>query len=623
MCAAHTTCEGAQWETKASATHHDRECKAHTICAAGWLQTTAAGTHHDRECKACGAGYKCDGSAVATLCSAGNFYQDEAMQSTCKSCAACPGKFIRTGCGESSAGTCTMCSSGDIKVDRFTCQTCSAGKFEADRTTCESCTAGRFSGAGAAVCTSCSAGTYQPAIEQGNCNTCTGNNWAHEAGSALHSHGLAGHVKCTPHTVCHAPEWQTKEPSNVSDRECTSHTLCNMDSHYQTKAAGTHHDRECTVLTQCLYSSEYRSVDKTDTSDRACTPLTVCDFDTQYESKPKTATADRVCSALTDCGIGHFAAAAPTFTSDRVCQLCPAHAIKPLAGNAASCTPCEEGQKAIADRTKCYTVFCSHLRCMHEEHTCLFGANKQFRAFPQSRDWPNDRGNCDGRTWGSIRVYHDNTETNCRDGHRCGMGIATNDRTKCECVPTASQKVTAEANAVVTLSNKVSATTGPYQVLELSAVTKKCVDKGDLTKVNIAYRAADGKRGSALAFKFEYDSAFYKLVSKKRSDNADCELSGFSEGEDGGLSFVSYVCASYSGKSIVPAADSTLMQVELEATGASDGLTSLAVKPNAALASKDHSYKASNPLQVRVGQCGSMLDTVGPIAIAAAASAAP
>jgi len=190
-----------------------------------------------------------------------------------------------------------------------------------------------------------------------------------------------------------------------------------------------------------------------------------------------------------------------------------AHAIKPSVGNTATCTPCEEGQKANADRTKCYTVFCSHMYCRHEEHTCLFGAKKQFRAFPQANNWPKDRGNCDGRTWGSIRVYHDAVETNCREGHRCGMGIATNDMTKCECVPTASQVVTAKPNAVVTLSNKVTAIAGPYQVLELSAVTKKCVEKGDLTKVNIAYRAADGARGSALAFEFEYDPAFFKLLS--------------------------------------------------------------------------------------------------------------
>jgi len=65
------------------------------------------------------------------------------------------------------------------------------------------------------------------------------------------------------------------------------------------------------------------------------------------------------------------------------------------------------------------------------------------------------------------------------------------------------------------------------------------------------------------------------------------------------------------------------MQVELEATGKGDGLTSIAIKPNTAVVTTGYKYRQSNALQLRVGQCDTMLDTVGPIAIAAAASAAP
>jgi hypothetical protein len=263
-------------------------------------------------------------------------------------------------------------------------------------------------------------------------------------------------------------------------------------------------------------------------------------------------------------------------------------------------------------------VYCSHLHCHHELHTCLFGREHAFRAFPQDTNWPEDRGNCDGRQWSSIRVYHDGEETNCRDGHHCGMGIGSGDMTQCECVPDEeTPEEQAAVNEPVTLNSTSTTVAGPYQVLEFSATTKECLSEGDTALVNIAYRSANNQIGTSLAFKFEYDPAFFALKSKNHSNNDQCQLSGFSEGSEAGVAFVSYICATYTGAAVVPASDAHIAQVELEALGTSDGLTSFSVVGNDDLASNGMSYRVGPPVHVRVGQCDAMLDTVGPLAIAA------
>ena len=85
-----------------------------------------------------------------------------------------------------------------------------------------------------------------------------------------------------------------------------------------------------------------------------------------------------------------------------------------------------------------------------------------------------------------------------------------------------------------------------------------------------------------------------------------------------------YSCASYDGENVVPAKDADVLDVELEATGQGDGLTSLAIEPKADIGGDGYKYDAARPLQLRVGDCAAMLDTVGDaqVSVAAAASAA-
>lgn len=53
---------------------------------------------------------------------------------------------------------------------------------------------------------------------------------------------------------------------------------------------------------------------------RKCTAHTVCDPGRKFESQPPTAVRDRECTKLTQCTAEQYEAAAPTPTSDRVCE---------------------------------------------------------------------------------------------------------------------------------------------------------------------------------------------------------------------------------------------------------------------------------------------------------------
>ena len=138
------------------------------------------------------------GATVQTACSAADhLYQDDAKQSMCKACAACPSGQVRTGCGASSPGTCEHCDVGHKKISAFVCVACPEGTFEVGNMHCKACSAGRHSEAGATGCTSCKGGFYKPAAGKGGCMRCSGS-WVHTAGPALaHRANAAGHIGCT------------------------------------------------------------------------------------------------------------------------------------------------------------------------------------------------------------------------------------------------------------------------------------------------------------------------------------------------------------------------------------------------------------------------------------------
>jgi hypothetical protein len=395
----------------------------------------------------------------------------------------------------------------------------------------------------------------------------------------------------------------------AADRTCADHSTCDFSSEWMAQDAGTHNNRVCTPLTTCDYSTQWRSSDATQTRDRVCTALTLCDFEAEYESSPKTAISDRTCTALTTCAAGHFVTTPKSLTADRVCGLCPEGTYSSTVGNPLACKPCPKGMISRAHRKMCQVKTCSHVFCKHELHTCEFGRVRRHRAFPQFRGWPHMREECDGRVWDSIRVYHDAVETNCRDGHRCGMGAVTGDATKCECEPAAPLKAPTARTIVSPVTRGLyGASNFKMQVLELTAVTKVCLAKGDISKFTVAYRAANAKPTHALAFKLEFDSRFFRVKSAKTSPNPGCGLQGTVDPAGvlsyGDQAFLPYLCTSLSQGKIIPSKDDHVLEVELEVVGGHEGVTKVAVVANPHIHGMGYRYEVAAPIQLRLGHCG-------------------
>lgn len=158
-------------------------------------------------------------------------------------------------------------------------------------------------------------------------------------------------VECLPISPeCnYTSEFESNEPTLISDRECSPVTECNQNVTYQTAAATNTEDRTCsgvrepcgnnefesqsptlrvdricTDLTECK-SSEYESTPPGIKTNRICSPLEVCN-NTQYESKaPEKNSKDkyvtqRVCSNIKECNSSEYESASATTTSDRVCN---------------------------------------------------------------------------------------------------------------------------------------------------------------------------------------------------------------------------------------------------------------------------------------------------------------
>jgi hypothetical protein len=273
------------------------------------------------------------------------------------------------------------------------------------------------------------------------------------------------------------------------------------------------------------------------------------------------------------------------------------------------------------DRIMCKVRSCSHIFCKHEMHTCLFG-KEQWRRGGRQAHGGFDAGRCDGRIWQSIRVYHDQVETNCRDGHRCGMGIVSGDVAKCECEP-AAPVTTHEVRKIVSTARRgrgspLANGAAKLQVLNLEAETKVCLNKGDVSKFKVKYHSADGKKVTALAFKLQFDARFFSLKSAKVSPNQHCSLSGSASASSilssNQQTSIPYVCISPTGSKVVPADDAGVLEVELVAKGGYEGVTTVGIVPNPMLHGVGYRYEAAAPIQLRYGHCGPSSWTVRPVA---------
>jgi hypothetical protein len=333
------------------------------------------------------------GNHFCTECHVGH-YAASAGLSSCKQCDA--DKFAPSR-GQSGCAACNFeCLAGEYKP--------SCGNFRNSNTGAIESTAG--------TCRACASGQYK--ADDGNARTCEKHRdecpfpaaWQHLAPTAVNDRG------CTSHPDCAENEWESIAAAKDSPRKCVPHTTCDYDNAWMSKAAGTHHDRVCTPLTTCPPG--------------------------HYESVLKTLTSDRQCAL---CGDGTHKA---EYANAKVCDLCPF------------------GYVSRPDRISCKAVQCSHVTCKHEQHTCDFGiADHNLwpktltnRAYKGQYELTTHKKvtNCDGRKWMSVRTDTGGShctpamrpctmqqralkEGPCRNGHRCGMGIITSDKSKCECAP--------------------------------------------------------------------------------------------------------------------------------------------------------------------------------------------
>ena len=158
---------------------------------------------------------------------------------------------------------------------------------------------------------------------------------------------------------------------------------------------------------------------------KKCDKHTVCTLPTtlngagEYETKPARPHHDRECGTLVVAAAYQFISQTETATSPRIVESCPFN------------------YKATDDFSGCYAYRCSHVTCSHLKHKCsMFNTVAQHRTPGTMAALMSHRNECDGTTLFKTTVtLHNRDENTCNNGHWCGMGVVTGDKTKCECAP--------------------------------------------------------------------------------------------------------------------------------------------------------------------------------------------
>jgi hypothetical protein len=92
------------------------------------------------------------------------------------------------------------------------------------------------------------------------------------------------------------------------------------NGHYESKPPTETSDRICTAVRKCNANNEFQISGPTTTKNRVCQAHTRCNFAVQWEKKDSASgSADRVCKALTVCGGGRWQKEKQTQFTDRVC----------------------------------------------------------------------------------------------------------------------------------------------------------------------------------------------------------------------------------------------------------------------------------------------------------------
>jgi hypothetical protein len=127
---------------------------------------------------------------------------------------------------------------------------------------------------------------------------------------------------CAQVDECTFSEYESKGPTETTDRECSPVAVCVADQQFESVAPTETSDRECSTYKDCSADGaawQYEPVAPTGEADRECAPVTPCTA-SEFETIPPSLFSDRVCMPLEVCESDEFEAAAPTATTDRMCQ---------------------------------------------------------------------------------------------------------------------------------------------------------------------------------------------------------------------------------------------------------------------------------------------------------------
>ncbi|EGD75036.1 hypothetical protein PTSG_07261 [Salpingoeca rosetta] len=120
---------------------------------------------------------------------------------------------------------------------------------------------------------------------------------------------------------CTSTQFEAMAPTNTSDRVCTNTTVCDLSTQYIVTDATLSSNRVCANISDaCVFPLQFEIQAPTNTSDRACVTTLVCTA-SQYETVAPTPTSNRECTDLHTCNLDEYAIVPPTPTTNRVCEL--------------------------------------------------------------------------------------------------------------------------------------------------------------------------------------------------------------------------------------------------------------------------------------------------------------
>lgn len=165
------TCPSGKYTASTGGTHLDN-------CVDTASVTLPSKFYVDGDVFSCAPGkISTSGSSACTYCPAGNYTTDNIICDFCPTGSQCPlGEAVPCPAGKVAASvglaSCDYCNQAEWSASgQTTCGACDAG-YKCTGTVKDACVAGKFSVGSTDLCTSCLAGTYQPATGQTTCTEC-------------------------------------------------------------------------------------------------------------------------------------------------------------------------------------------------------------------------------------------------------------------------------------------------------------------------------------------------------------------------------------------------------------------------------------------------------------------